>query len=68
MLKFIFSALFILFSERFAQACATCGFIDDTNAYFLRMIIFMTSVPVIFVGGVLLYIRKHQEKNDSHEK
>lgn len=67
MYKFIFS-LFLSFSvESVAHACATCGFVDDSNSYFLGMIIFMTSVPVIIVGSLVFYLRKHGKKNDSNE-
>lgn len=59
MLKFISNFLVTT-----AHACATCSFNDDSSPYFLALIIFMTSIPVIFVGSVVYYLKKHKEKHD----
>jgi hypothetical protein len=46
-----------------AHACASCGFNDDSSPFFLLMIVFMTSLPVIFVGSVVYYLKKQRDKN-----
>ncbi len=57
-------ALFILFTQN-AHACATCSFNDESNNYFLVMIVFMTSLPVVFIGAVVYYLKKQREKNEN---
>jgi len=67
MLKY-FSKLILLFvvsSLVFAplvHACASCGFNDDSSPYFLIFVVIMTSLPVLFIGSVVLYLKKHSEK------
>ena len=56
MLKFI-SNFFITS----AHACASCGFNDESSPYFLVLIVFMTLIPVICVGSVAYYLKKHSE-------
>ena len=41
-----------------AFGCATCAFADASTPYYLKMILFMTSLPVLFVGGVVLYLKR----------
>jgi len=66
MLKFISNPVALifgactLFAEQ-AQACASCSFNDDSSPYFLVLIVFMTSLPVIAVGSVVYYLKKHSE-------
>lgn len=43
-------------------ACATCSANDSSNSYFLKMIILMTSVPVLLVAGTIFYIYRAKEK------
>lgn len=64
MAKFIFSLLllFFVFGSNQAYACASCGFNDGSNAYFLKMILFMTALPVICVGSAVYYVRKKSIK------
>lgn len=50
----LFSSLF----PALAHACATCGFSDPSTPYYLKMILFMTSLPVLFVGGVVWYLKR----------
>ena len=47
-----------------AYACATCGFNDPSTPYYLKMILFMTSLPVLFVSGVAIYLKR---KGKNHE-
>ena len=59
-----------LFSSLFpavAHACATCGFSDPSTPYYLLMILFMTSLPVLFVGGVVLYLKRKGRANAADE-
>ena len=63
MLSFIFKVI-----ESSALACATCGTNDESNFYYLKMVVIMTTVPVILVGSTIYFLRKHGGKNDSHEK
>ena len=69
MLKSIFNVLvllsFYLWSNPSAHACASCSFNDDTNNYFLVLIIFMTTLPVVFVGSIIYYLKKQREKNEN---
>jgi hypothetical protein len=46
-----------------AQACSTCTLSDASTPYYLKFILFMTSLPVLFVGGVALYLKR---KGSSH--
>jgi hypothetical protein len=50
-----------------AYACATCGFEDPSTPYYLKMILFMTSIPVLFVAGVVLYLRRKGSKHAGDE-
>jgi hypothetical protein len=51
-----FSELFSELFPRMAYACASCGFTDSSTPYYLKMIFFMTSLPVLFVSGVVYYL------------
>jgi hypothetical protein len=64
----MFNFIFSLFLPRLAYACASCGFNDKSNTSYLIMIIFMTLLPVILVGSVVYYLRKHRGQNDLNEK
>ncbi|MBK9293213.1 MAG: hypothetical protein IPM57_02040 [Oligoflexia bacterium] len=57
-----------IFNSSFSHACATCGFNDASNNYYLILIIVMTSIPIALVGGMVLYLKKQRDKNVSHEK
>ena len=50
-----------------AYACATCGFVDPSTNYYLKMILFMTSLPLLFVGGVVLYLKKKGDRYAADE-
>lgn len=41
-----------------AQACATCAFSDASTPYYLKFILFMTSLPVLFIGGIVFYLKR----------
>jgi len=69
MLKFIFNFFMVSFVCFFAAvkayACASCGFNDDSSPYFLVLIVFMTSIPIICIGSVVYYLKKHSEKDNA---
>jgi hypothetical protein len=50
-----------------AHACATCGFADPSTPYYLKMIFFMTSLPVLFVTGVVLFLRRKRRTHAADE-
>ena len=63
MVRFIFSFLLLLFTRQ-VFACASCGFNDESNSYFLLMILFMTTLPVLMVGTVIYFIRRNGRRKD----
>lgn len=66
MLKFTFNgiAALALLSARSTLACSTCGFADNSTPYFFKMVMFMTALPVAFLGFGVFYLRKKgAEKN-----
>ena len=50
-----------------AHACATCGFVDPSTPFYLKMIVFMTSLPLLFVGGVVFYLKRKGDRNAADE-
>jgi hypothetical protein len=53
--------LFLPSLPSLAQACASCSFDDVTNSYYLKMIVLLSVLPLMFIGGVILYIRHHRK-------
>jgi hypothetical protein len=65
MLSFISS----FFLNPAAHACATCGTGNDaSSSYYLLLILIMTVIPVLLVGGTVLYIRKVGGQHDLDEQ
>lgn len=48
-----------------AHACATCSFSDASTPYYLKFIAFMTSLPLLFVGGVVLYLKNAKRRDET---
>ncbi len=63
-----FQILLILSMPRLAEACASCSFNDTTNNYYLKMIVLLSVLPLMFIGGVVLYIRHNREPNGRNEQ
>ena len=49
---------------RAAEACAVCtsGRADETRVAFIATTAFMTAMPLLLVGGLVLYLRRRLHK------
>jgi len=64
----ILQVLLIFSLPQFALACASCSFNDTTNSYYLKMILLLSVLPLMFIASVVLYIRLHRESNGRNEQ
>jgi hypothetical protein len=63
------AVLLIVWSPGLSRACAVCmsGRDDETRAAFLGTTIFLSLLPVLAVGGVVIWLRRRLRKQEQDE-